>query len=198
MISKIAVRMIVIFGFIFFAANAFAVRLLTQEEALRSMFLDVDTVVAETIKFKPAVLDKIRKRLGGTMVHYRHDSESAKIDERNEITIYNGMKGGKKVGVALVNVQPGKWGPVEFIIVLDPSTAKVKDLAVMSYIEKRGRPIARRSFLRQFVGKSSRDPIALDRDIDGVSGATISSDATCFAVKCMIAMYEEAVPAGAK
>jgi len=198
MISKTAVRMIVISGFVLFAANAFAVRLLTQEEALKGMFLDEDTVVAETIKISPAVMDKIRKRLGGTLVHYRSDSESAKINEKNEMTVYNGMKGGKKMDVAIVNIQPGKWGPVEFFIVLDPATAKIKDLAVMSYIEKRGRPIARRSFLRQFVGKGSRNPVALGRDIDGVSGATISSDAACFAVKCTITMYEEAVLGGGR
>jgi Na+-translocating ferredoxin:NAD+ oxidoreductase RnfG subunit len=46
--------------------------------------------------------------------------------------------------------------------------------------------------LDQFTGKGSSDPIALNKDIRAISGATISSDATCFAVKKVLALYEEA------
>ena len=62
----------------------------------------------------------------------------------------------------------------------------------MAYQEKRGRPIARNNFLDQFTGKGSSNPITLNKDIRAISGATISSDATCFAVKKVIAFYEEA------
>ena len=63
----------------------------------------------------------------------------------------------------------------------------------MSYKEKRGRPIARKSFLKQFIGKRSGDPVQVRKDIRAISGATISSDATCFAVKKAIAIVETVI-----
>ena len=96
----------------------------------------------------------------------------------------------QKAGVAVIEEQPGKWGPVEFIVALDPVSGKVKNLGVLAYSEKRGRPIARRNFLDQFVGKGGSDLIQVHKDIRAVSGATISSEASCFAVKKVIALYE--------
>ena len=66
----------------------------------------------------------------------------------------------------------------------------------MEYKEKRGQPIARRNFLDQFVNKSDKDPISvrgekgIPKDIRQISGATISSDCTCFAVKKVLALYK--------
>jgi Na+-translocating ferredoxin:NAD+ oxidoreductase RnfG subunit len=107
------------------------------------------------------------------------------------------MKDGKKTGVALIEVQPGKWGPVKYIVALD-LTGKVTNLAVMSYVEQRGRPIATRRFLGQFVGKTGKNAITIGKDIDAVSGATISSRATAFAVKKVVVLYDTFFLAGAE
>ena len=133
-----------------------------------------------------------KKRLGGILVFYQADSEAekAKVYESDEYIFYFGMKDGKKIGVALIEIQPGKWGPVEYIISLDANNAKVMDLAVMSYTERRGRPIARRNFLKQFVGKHNSDPLKVRKDVRGITGATISCVATCFAVKKASMLYE--------
>lgn len=100
------------------------------------------------------------------------------------------MKDGKKTGVAIIDEEPGKWGPVDFIIALDLRGA-VTRVEVLSYQEKRGQPIARHSFMSQFEGKTSKDPIQVYKDITGVSGATISSRCTTFAVRKAIVLYEE-------
>ena len=108
-----------------------------------------------------------------------------------------GKKDGENVRMAVIDIQPGKWGPVNFIIAIDTKTHSIQNLAVMAYVEKRGRPIARKNFLNQFIGKNSTNSIAVrsekgvKMDIRAISGATISSDATCFSVKKVIAIYEE-------
>ena len=61
----------------------------------------------------------------------------------------------------------------------------------MFFVEKRGKPIARRSFLKQFFGKRSTDQLKINKDIRAVSGATISSRSATFAVKKVIGLYEE-------
>ena len=92
--------------------------------------------------------------------------------------------------MAIVDEEPGKWGPVEFIIALDLQGV-ITRVEVLSYQEKRGQPIARHSFMSQFEGKTSKSPLKVNKDITGVSGATISSNCATFAVKKAIVLYEE-------
>ena len=172
------------------STSVYAVRLLSKKIALKKMLPEAEKIVEETRKLTKEEKENIKKNLGGMMVFYQPGSESEKVYERNEYIFYFGMKGDKKTGVAVIEKQPGKWGPVEYIIALDAKTAKVTDLAVMSYTERRGRPIARRNFLKQFVGKHNKDPIKVLKDIRGITGATISCVATCFAVKKISTMYE--------
>ncbi len=163
--------------------------LLTDDAALKQMFPDADNVITENIVLDDAQLDEVKSQLGGKWVLYQSGSKSKKVGEENNCTFYFAEKDGEKTGVALMETQPGKWGPVKYIIALD-MTGKVKDLAVMLYVEKRGKPIARRRFLGQFIGKTSADPLMVKKDIDAISGATISSRASAFAVKKVIVIYE--------
>lgn len=173
------------------SANCSAMRLLTKEEALKQMFPEAQSISNNTRLMTVDEVEKIKARLGGQLVHYQEGSKSEKMEEQLEYHFYYSIVNGQKTGVAIIESQPGKWGPVEFCIALDPKTAKVKNLAVMSYEEKRGRPIARNNFLNQFIGKGSQDPLTVRKDIRAISGATISSDCTCFAVRKAIVVYEE-------
>ncbi len=191
-----ALTIVMICG-ILFVANCFAVTLLTKEAALKKMFPDVEEIKTSNHILTDAEIASIKKRLGGSFVHYQKGSQSGGVAEKANYDIYIGMKNNKAVKIAIIEAQPGKWGPVEFIIAIDLNTGKINNMAVMSYKEKRGRPIARLNFLKQFFGKGSIDPISVKsakgirKDIRAISGATISSDCACFAVKKVIAIYEE-------
>jgi Na+-translocating ferredoxin:NAD+ oxidoreductase RnfG subunit len=165
-----------------------AVRLLTEEEALKEMFPDADDFVNETRVLDPDQMAELKERIK-KLVLYQKGSQSEMLAEKNNYVFYFAMKDGERIGVAVMEMQPGKWGPVQFIIALDMD-GKVTNLAVMFYVEQRGRPIARRSFLGQFIGKSSGNTIAVRKDIRAISGATISSRCTAFTVRKVIALYE--------
>ena len=166
-----------------------AIVLLTDEQALKEMFPDADNVTTECKLLSVEQLEKVKSQLGGKWVLYQAGSKSKEVGEEDSCLFYFAMENGKKIGVAIMETQPGKWGPVKYIIALD-MTGKVKDLAVMMYVEQRGKPIARRSFLGQFIGKTSEDEIIVGKDVDAITGATISSRATAFAVKKVVALYE--------
>ena len=176
-----------------FVSTGYGITLLTQEQALKEMFPDADEVVIENVTISSGDLEILKKNLGGSLVHFQSGSQSEEVVESTELTFYYGLKNGEKTSVAIIDQQPGKWSPVQYIILVDMATAKVKNLAVMSYKEKRGRPIARKSFLKQFIGKGSGDPVQVRKDVRAISGATISSDATCFAVKKAIAIVETVI-----
>lgn len=168
----------------------FGFTLLTKEKALKEVFWSGAQIESETKKLSGDTLMNIKKRLGGSLVYFQQGSESKQVEGETTVEFHFGLKDGKKRGVAIIDVEPGKWGPVEFITAMDVK-GTVKKVRVMSYQEQRGRPIARNSFMNQYRGKSSRSLMQVGKDIVGVSGATISSRAATFAVKKAIVLYEE-------
>ena len=171
-------RVMAVLIFLFLAAPCFAMTLLTQKEALRLVFGNDAQVAGEQKVLSQAQQEAVKTRVGKC------------FHPQKEYTFYFGEAEGKRFSVALILEAPGKWGPIQFIVALDLD-ARVRDVIVMRYTETRGRPIARRSFLKQFIGKSGKDAIVLNKDIVAISGATISSQAAACTVKEAIALYEE-------
>lgn len=177
---------------------ALGVVLLNDANALKAMFPDAEKIVTEEKTLTPDQMAAVKGQLGDKWTLYPAGSKTDEVKENNKITFYFGTKAGKQTGVALMEVQPGKWGPVKYIIAMDLA-GKVTNAAVMSYVEQRGRPISTKRFLGQFTGKTSKSPIQVGKDIDAVSGATISSRASAFAVKKVVVLYNVAylaTPAG--
>ena len=172
------------------AAVALAFTLLTQEEALKEVFWDGAVIEKETKELTGDTLARILERLGGSLVYTQEGSESAAVETQHKIDFFFAKKDGERKGVAIIDVEPGKWGPVEIITAMTTDAA-VKNVRVMSYQEQRGQPIARSSFLNQYRGKTSRSPLTVGKDIVAISGATISSRAATFTVKKAIVVYEE-------
>ncbi|MEE8399074.1 MAG: FMN-binding protein [Desulfobacterales bacterium] len=172
------------------ASVSYGIVLLKPGKALKQVLGKKAEIVVETVKLKGDVLAKIKERLGGHLVDLPKGSESKKVRAKTKIDFHFSIKDGKKTRVAMFDSQPGKWGPVEFIIGLSMK-GKIKKVKVMSYSEKRGRPVARAGFLRQFEGKSSKDRFIIGKDVTGISGATISVKSVAFAVKKAIVIYEE-------
>ena len=52
---------------------------------------------------------------------------------------------------------------------------------------------ATKRFLKQFIAKKSHDPVQVDQDIMGITGATVSSWAMASGVKKALIMTEELV-----
>ena len=79
-------------------------------------------------------------------------------------------------------------GPFEIRVILD-HRLKVKQAVVTSYRHSRGRAVCSPSFTRQFRGKGPADPIELGKDIDAITGATLSSRAMAETVRIIIEQF---------
>jgi Na+-translocating ferredoxin:NAD+ oxidoreductase RnfG subunit len=167
-----------------------AITVLTKDQALKEVFFSGAEIETETQKLTKEKRKQIEDRLGGSLVYHQEGSESADVESQKEVTFYFGKKDGDRKGVAIIDVQPGKWGPVEFITAMDIK-GTVKAVRVMSYEEIRGRPIARRAYMNQYRGKTVNSTLTVGKDIVGISGATISSRSATFAVKKALVMYNE-------
>ncbi len=175
------VQAITVFMFLFLVSPCFAMTLLTQREALRLVFGEDAQVTSEQKVIPQGRQDIFKTKVGKC------------FNGQKEYTFYFGAKDGKPFRAAVILEAPGKWGPIQFIVAIGLD-AKVTDVIVMRYTETRGRPIARKSFLKQFIGKTGKDALVLNKDVVAISGATISSQATACTVKEAIALYEELYP----
>ena len=185
-------RVMAVLFFMMFALTAvlYAFTLLTQEQALQEVFFEGAEIEKETKELTGDTLARIKERLGGSLVYHQEGSESADVAAQTTVDFYFAKKDGERKGVAIIDVQPGKWGPVEIITAMT-TDATVKRVKVMSYQEQRGQPIARNSFMNQYRGKTSKSPLTVGKDIIPISGATISSRAATFTVHKAIVVYEE-------
>lgn len=83
---------------------------------------------------------------------------------------------GVLLGYAVQMQVVSRSGPFTILVVTGPELC-VKRAEVLAYRAKRGRDVRLPAFTSQFAGKCPHDPIRLDRDIDAITGATLSSRA---------------------
>lgn len=104
------------------------------------------------------------------------------------VRIHTVLKNGEVIGYGLEDTVVGKWGPIHYLVGVDPE-GTVREVIVLSYDEIRGKPVAKRRFLRQYQGKTPKDPLRLRKDIDGISGATISSRSLTDGVRKLLFIF---------
>lgn len=163
-----------------------AERLMTDEKAIKEMLPGADRVEKVVRTLTEAETAAITGQLGSLSM----PGPGKKVADATEYTFYFGMKGDKKTGVALFDSEPGKWGPVTFIAGLDAGTGKVMNMAVISLSEKRGRPVALKSFLSQFFGKGKADSFEVGKGVNAIAGATVSTKVAAFSARKAVVMYD--------
>ena len=80
-------------------------------------------------------------------------------------------------------------GPFWIRVILDKQFY-VKQAAVISYPWVRGRDVHKKTYTEQFIGKGPKDSIQLGKDIDAMTGATISCSAMAEGVRNTIKLLE--------
>ncbi len=94
---------------------------------------------------------------------------------------------GPIVGAILELEVVGQALPITFAVGVRADQT-LQDIEVMVYREPYGKEINERRFRAQFHGKSARDPLAVEKDINAVSGATISSRSATYAARKGLAL----------
>jgi len=168
----------------------YGLRLFTKEEALKKVFEPGVEIITENKVLAEPALSKIKEKLGGSLFFVQKGSNLQGVEDKGNVDFYFALKNGQKIGVAVIDAEPGKWGAVELIIAMDLK-GSVIGVEVMNSEEKRGQPVSRASFTGQYKGKSGKDPLEVGKDITGISGATITSRCTTFAVKKAVVLYQE-------
>ncbi len=108
---------------------------------------------------------------------------------RSTYTFYVAQTSGKIDGYAIIDEENGEHLPITFAVKI-ATNGTVERQEVVAYREARGDEVRDLSFRKQFVGKGVDDPIAVERDIAVVSGATISSRAMAVGVRRAVVLFD--------
>ena len=163
----------------FFVRSGFAEELIKVEGASKKMF--------------PAAGHFDRQIVSLSKEQIRRVEEAARLTfegkHSDQVIVHIAREQNTVVGYAFEDTVIGKWGPIHYLVGLDTNGA-VSRIIILDYQEIRGRPIAKPRFLRQYQGKTIRDTLQLRKDIDGITGATISSNALTEGVRKILHIYE--------
>lgn len=163
-----------------FVKEVYAKVLCGVEDALKTMLPN-----AQNIKEEVKILTEEQKKIIWEKAEIEFDPELDK-----EFRFFIGTSNGHVTGYTLEDTVKGKWGPIHYMLALDPK-GKITDAMVLEYQERRGAPVAGRRFLEQFMGKTINDKIKLKSDIKGVSGATISSRGMSNGIRKLVYIFNE-------
>ena len=150
---------------------------LEEDEAIAKIFAGCDQVESEILALTPEGLEYFKGLLK------RPDIEAT-------FEVFLGKKGTVIDRYAIITEEMGCFHPITWILSTN-TEGKILDIAVMIYRESRGQEVSRRRFLKQFEGKSLKDPFSTNKDIIKITGATTSVQAVCRGVKKMLAFIHE-------
>jgi hypothetical protein len=149
----------------------------TTRAMLAEFFPKSERVTFRTFDLDPSTKTRIAQRLGYAPARSRYTVFIATTHERID-------------GYAVIDDEPGLHQPITFATRLSPRGA-VERLEIMVYREPRGDEVRDARFRKQFEGKTAQDPLRVNRDIDAVSGATVSSASMAVGVRRATVLVEE-------
>ncbi|MBS1272196.1 MAG: Electron transport complex subunit RsxG [Candidatus Marinimicrobia bacterium] len=134
--------------------------LMTPEEAVGEIFGQNYSTEFDTISVSQSARTQIENELHRAVPDTQYVVR--KIYQNNNLT-----------GYAMVINEYGKYRPITLLVGVD-AEFNVEGVRILVYRENRGGEVQRQRFLYQYRGKSSDEPIRINRDIINISGATIS------------------------
>jgi Na+-translocating ferredoxin:NAD+ oxidoreductase RnfG subunit len=154
---------------VFTAAVLQAETLATKEQAVKAIFPEATSTEIVAVTLTPEQLSAISAKYKWTV-------------DAPELKIHVSKKDAAVVGRTLFISETGKHGAIWVAVGINPD-GTVRDSVICAMQEVKGKPVANKMFLKQFIGKKVDSGFEVGKDIQAVSGATISTKAVVKAVR---------------
>ncbi len=122
------------------------------------------------------------------------DNLTKKAKKKNQILdrIFEGKKSDHLVGYCIQVLPRGYGGPIKIAVGLNLE-GKIIGIKIVQHRETPGlgTAIEERSFQKKFIGKGEEDQFEVGKDIDAISGATISSRGVASGLKAAVEVFEQ-------
>jgi len=151
-----------------------ATDVVTQDRALAETFPGA-TFQRRAIFLTPEQVQRVRD-MGGSDI------------ETKVIYRYDAMKGGKQIGTAYFDQHRVRTLPEVLMLALDAEDV-IKDIRVLLFKEP-PEYLPRRRWYEQFLGRTLESDLRIGRQINGITGATLTARATSRAARRMLAIHQ--------
>jgi Na+-translocating ferredoxin:NAD+ oxidoreductase RnfG subunit len=121
-------------------------------------------------------------------------SEIATIERETGTRYYAGSVRAWKAddGYLFVDAVIGKHDLINYAVALT-NDGKVRQVEILEYREAYGGEVRGAGWRKQFVGRSHADPVTVGRDIQNISGATLSCQHLTDGIRRLLALYAIAI-----
>ncbi len=143
-----------------------------------------------TQKISSQLQEKINNAVQTTFEVEDFTLEKIKVDASlNEKTpvemggenLFNIRKEGNSLGYVYLGEAPSMKKVFDYVVLFNPDLS-IKKSKILIYREDYGRQVGSQRWLKQFIGKKAGESLAYGKDIDAISGATISAKSMTLAV----------------
>ncbi|MBI1366508.1 MAG: FMN-binding protein [Alphaproteobacteria bacterium] len=168
-------RLLFLLGAALFPFAARAERYVEPEEAARLIFPDANEIVPFSVDLNKAQTQEIKRR-SGTRVR------------NSRISGFEARRDGQAAGFVYVDAVIGKHEYITYAAGISGAD-KVVGVEIIEYRETWGFEIRDLAWRAQFRGKSPDDPVKLGKDIENISGATLSCRNVTDGVRRLLATH---------
>ncbi len=144
---------------------------LTEEQACRVLFPKTK-LIPQWVELSAEQVKKIAKKSGERVL-------------KPKVRVWRGPSN----EAMIVDEVVGKHEFITYAVAI-ASDGSVKGIEILEYKETYGYEVRRAEWRKNFVGKTIRDPIRLEKDIPNISGATLSSVHVTNGVRRVLNTYE--------
>jgi len=152
---------------------------LREKDAARAIFGEHVTSTKKTLELSPAEVAELSRVL----------ERKVEIKSYPYLEVRQEADPRALVGEIFVMDVIGQTQPITFAVGVKQD-GTLQDVQVMVYREPHGDEIRERRFRAQFAGKKLQDPLVVGKDIDAISGATISSNSAAYAARKGLALAD--------
>lgn len=104
--------------------------------------------------------------------------------------IYKLINNGKIVGILCLSEAKGRFDKFDYMVIFNPDLS-IKIVRVLIYRSQYGHEITSKNWLKQFIDKDNSDNFIYGKDIDVISGATISGKSITDDIKRIVSLMNE-------
>jgi hypothetical protein len=97
-------------------------------------------------------------------------------------------------GWLIIDEVVGKHEMITYAVGIAPN-GSILGIEILEYVESYGYEVAEVQWRKQFIGKTVKDPIKLNQDIQNIGGATLSCKHLTDGVKRVLVLYDLALKA---
>lgn len=150
------------------AVPAYAATYWTLPEVLKSFFSSSKKVSYKKFTLDEATAEEIGKKIGAPI--------------KRDWVVYVAETDGRRDGFAIKDQEKGMHEPIDYAVQFSSSGA-IERVEILEYREPYGDEVRSPRYREQFKGKTASDAITAGKDIDIISGATISSRSVALGAK---------------